>query len=126
MNVLKKLSYSAVAATTTALYSNIANAAIGFEGNSSGGGQVKGALKGTETPLVDKIQSMIVFLTNFLYLVAVAFVLYGGFLMLTAGGAEDQVKKGKTILMQAAMGLLVIFLASTFVTFILGSLFGAA
>jgi hypothetical protein len=68
---------------------------------------------------------MISFLTNFLYLVAVAFVLYGGFLMLTAGGEEDKVKKGKTILMQAALGLLVVFLASTFVTFIIGSLFGS-
>lgn len=113
MNVLKKLSYSAVAATTVA-YSSTFAAGIGV-----GETKVKDSLKGRSDTLEDGVQGMITFITNLLYLIAVAFVLYGGFLMLTAGGAEEQVKKGKTILMQAAMGLLVIFIASSLVSFIL-------
>lgn len=129
MNALKQLSYVAVAATTTVLYSNTfataASAGMGFQGTGNDNGEVNSRLKGTETPLVEKIQSMMSFLTNFLYLIAVAFVLYGGFLMLTAGGEEDKVKKGKTILMQAVMGLIVVFLASTLVTFVIDQLFKA-
>jgi len=114
MKALKNIGYSVVAASTLAYSTTFA--AITTESTS---GRVDEKLKGTSGTLESNVQSIIAFITNLLYLIAVAFVLYGGFLMLTAGGEEDKVKKGKTILMQAALGLLVIFLASTFVSFIL-------
>jgi hypothetical protein len=114
MNTLKNISYTAVA-MTTAVYTTVSFAA----GIDAGTTKVKESLKGRSDNLEDGVQGIITFITNLLYLIAVAFVLYGGFLMMTAGGEEDKVKKGKTILMQAALGLLVIFLASSIVSFVL-------
>jgi len=56
----------------------------------------------------------------------VVFALWGGFNILTAGGDEEKVKKGKTILIQAAIGLVVIFLASSIVQWIVSSILGTA
>jgi Type IV secretion system pilin len=112
MNALKKIGYASVAAASVAQTTFAAGINAGVE-------KVDDRLKGRSDNLETGVQSIISFVTNLLYLIAVAFVLYGGFLMLTAGGDEDKVKKGKTILMQAALGLLVIFLASSLVSFIL-------
>jgi hypothetical protein len=46
--------------------------------------------------------------------------LYGGFQILTAGGDEEKVKKGKTTLIQAVIGLIVIFLASNIIRWVIG------
>lgn len=59
----------------------------------------------------------------FLWLLAVLYAIYWGFLMLTDGWEGGKVKKWKTILTQAAMGLLVIFLAYSIVNFVIGLLF---
>ena len=59
---------------------------------------------------------------TFLYLVAVLYALWGGFLILTAGGEDDKVTKGKTILIQWGIWLLVIWLAGTIVKWILSVL----
>ncbi len=56
---------------------------------------------------------------TFLAIIAVIYGLYGGFLMLTAGGEEEKMKKGRTILIQVAIGLVVIFLANSIVQFVL-------
>lgn len=86
----------------------------------------------------DKVQSGIVWNTNtvdkviqdlvskvmwFLWLVAVLLAIYWGFMILTAAWDEAKVKKGKTVLTQAAFGLIVIFLAYSIVNFIIGILF---
>lgn len=47
--------------------------------------------------------------------VATLFIIYGGFLYLTAGGNEENSEKGKNILTNSAIGLVVIILASTIV-----------
>ena len=52
---------------------------------------------------------------NFLYLVAVVYAIWGGFNILTAGGEDDKVKKGKTVIIQALIGIVVIFLSGTIV-----------
>ena len=62
-------------------------------------------------------------LSNFLYLIAVIMLMYGGFNILTAGWDEEKVKKGKTILMQAAAWLVVIFIAGSIINFIITTLF---
>lgn len=60
----------------------------------------------------------------FLTILAVLYGIYGGFLMLTAGGEEDKVAKGRTILIQVAIGIIVIWLAGSIVNFVMGLLSG--
>ncbi len=73
-------------------------------------------------PLSEAVQYYVNFLMTFLYLVAVLYALWGGFLILTAGGEDEKVKKGKTILIQWGLWLLVIWLAGTIVKWILSVL----
>ena len=68
------------------------------------------------------IQSYVNFLMTFLYLIAVLYALWGGFQILTAGGDDDKVSKGKTILIQGATGLFVIWISGTIIKFILSVL----
>jgi type IV secretory pathway VirB2 component (pilin) len=75
---------------------------------------------GTDGNFIDTLDTMLGYLIGLLYFVAVVFALYGGFQILTAGGDEEKVKKGKTTLIQAVIGLVVIFLASQIVNWIIG------
>ena len=66
------------------------------------------------------IQDVIIYLLSFLSLIAVALILWAGLIILTAAGEEDKVKRAKTIIFQAFIGLLIIFLAWAITTFIIG------
>ena len=48
------------------------------------------------------------------------FAIYGGFTILTSGGDEDKVKKGKNLIIYVVIGLALVFLASQIVTWIIG------
>ncbi|RKW20595.1 hypothetical protein D8B46_09285 [Candidatus Gracilibacteria bacterium] len=63
----------------------------------------------------------IVYLMGFLYLVSIVYGLYGAWHILTAGGDDEKVKKGKTIIIRAVIGIVVIFSAYTIVNFVLGN-----
>jgi len=103
------------------LHASIASAAINL-----GESKVQSGLKGDDAAADTAVQTLITNAISFLYLIAVVFALWGGFNILTAGGDEEKVKKGKTILIQAAIGLVVIFLASSIVKWIVGSLLGTS
>ncbi len=107
-NILKASIAALVVAQT-----ELASAAINF-----GGSNVQEGLRGSGDTADGAVQSLITNAIGFLYLVAVVFALWGGFNILTAGGDEEKVKKGKTILIQAALGLVVIWLASSIITWI--------
>lgn len=49
---------------------------------------------------------------------ALLFFVYGGFVFLTSRGASDQITKGKTILTQAAIGIIIIFGAYIGISFL--------
>ncbi|MFA5917284.1 MAG: hypothetical protein WC850_03580 [Candidatus Gracilibacteria bacterium] len=98
---------------------NNANAAI-----SLGGTKVDAGLKGSNDGADTAVQTLIKNVMLFLYLVAVVYGLYGGFLILTAGGKEDNVKKGRTVIVQALIGLVVIWLASSVVQWLVTSILG--
>lgn len=106
-------------ATAVATQAQFASAAIDFEG--AGGATVKDGLKGSGDDAANAIQVIITSVISFLYLVAVIYALWGGFNILTAGGDEEKVKKGKTILIQALIGMVVIFLASSIVQWLVGT-----
>lgn len=73
---------------------------------------------------INTLNNMLGFLVGLLYFIAVLFALWGGFQILTAGGDEEKVKKGKTTLIQAVIGLIVIFLASQIINWVI-NIFGS-
>ena len=80
-------------------------------------------MKGDETTsLPTIIQNYTNYFVGFSALIAVIYGIYGGFLYLTAGGNDEQTKKAKTVFKQVAIGLVVIFLSYSVVTFVIGSL----
>ena len=72
------------------------------------------------------IQTWLANLLGFLYLAAVLIAIWGGFNILTAAGDEEKVKTGKTILIQAGIWILVIFLAGSIIEWILQGVIGNA
>lgn len=64
--------------------------------------------------------SMINYILGFLGLITVAFIIYAGFLMVTAGGEGDNLKKGKDIITWAAVGIIIILLSYGIVNVIVG------
>lgn len=101
---------------------NSAFAAIDYASSNT----VDGGLRGKEDNVDKVLEGWITYLTGFLYLIAIAMILWGAFNILTAAGDEDKVKKGKTVLMQAVAGLIVVFLANSIILWVLNGLFGSA
>ena len=71
------------------------------------------------------IQVWVSRLLGFLYVVAVLYALWGGFQILTAAGEDEKVSKGKNIIIQALIGIVVIFLAGSIVEFVISGIIGA-
>lgn len=111
MNTTKKLAYATVG---SALLLESAAAQINY-----GSDKVQSGLQGSKNTADVTIQNLIQNAMIFLAILAVCYGLYGGFLMLTAGGDDKKVSQGKTILIQVGLGLVVIFLANSIVQFIL-------
>ncbi len=55
------------------------------------------------------IMTIVNFALGFLGLVAVLMVIYGGFLYLSSAGDEGSAKKGKTVILYAVIGIILIF-----------------
>lgn len=114
-NMIKKSLFS-VAGIFLLAQNNFANAMNFGEGNVSSG------VKGSENTADTVIQNLITTAATFLAIVAVIFAIYGWFSILTAGGADDKVKKWKTILVQALLWLLVIWIANSVVQWVITKL----
>lgn len=67
------------------------------------------------------VLTIVNFFLGFLGLIAVLMVIYGGVLIVTSAGKEDQASKGKKILTYAAIGIVIILLSFAFVATILGA-----
>lgn len=72
-----------------------------------------------DTEFRTAVQGFMNYFLGFLGLIAVIFVIYAGILMVTAQGEEDQVEKGKKILIWAAAGIIIVLLSYTMVRMIL-------
>jgi len=118
-NTIKNTAYAAAWASLLAL--NSANAAIQADGR-----PIDSRLKGSENDAVVVIQNWVATITMLLYIIAVIVILWAGFQILTAAWDEEKTKKWKTIIIQAIVWLLVIFIASSLVTWVLTSLFAGA
>lgn len=117
MNKLFKGATAVAVALGTSSYTALA-AGINF-----GKDNLDGNISGTDDTVDVAAQKIIANFSTFLYVIAVAFGLWGGFQILTAGGDDGKVTKGKTILIQAGLGLIVIFLASSVIEFVITKLF---
>lgn len=69
----------------------------------------------------EAIKTYINFALIFLGIIAVAFVIYAGFLYVTSQGDDGAVEKGKKILIYAVIGIIVILISYALVNTILGS-----
>ena len=72
--------------------------------------------------LGQNVTNIINFFLGLLGLIAVAFLIYAGVLMVTAGGEEEQVTKAKKIISYAVVGIVIILLSYTIVTFVSSAL----
>jgi hypothetical protein len=88
-----------------------------------------GYLGGADLPATD-VRDVAVNLINVLLgalgIIFLMLVLYGGFLWMVAGGNDDQAAKGRKVIGNAIVGLLVIFLAFAITTFVFTILTDAA
>jgi len=73
-------------------------------------------------PLEQMVGSIINVVLGFLGIVLLVYLLYAGFLWMTAGGDEDKVKKAKSMITNAIIGLVIIVAAFAISSFVLGSL----
>jgi len=61
------------------------------------------------------------YVSGFLGLISVAFIMYGGFLMVTSAGNEDKKKQATKILTYAVIGLFLVFLSYAIVAWVVGA-----
>jgi hypothetical protein len=99
-----------------AMFANQAFAqSTSFFDNPQGGTAPNVSAQGT---LGSNITTLINYFLGLLGLIAVGFLIYAGILMVTAGGAEEQVTKARKIIMYAVAGIVIILLSYTIVTFV--------
>lgn len=108
-----KKSLYAIAWVSLSAISN-ANAAINPEST----GQVDQGIRTTGSAEV-VIQRWVWNVMGLLFIIAVLYWLWGGFNILTAGWDEEKVKKGKTVIINSLLWLVVIYIVGTVVELLL-------
>lgn len=78
----------------------------------------------TEVTAFQIIGSIINIILGFLGVIFLVLVIYGGFLWMTAGGNEEKVKKGRELIIHAAIGLAIILFAFLLTNFVIFRLVG--
>lgn len=71
-----------------------------------------------EADLKNTVINIIRWILGILALLAVVFVIYGGFMWLTSGGDESKIEKAKKIISGAVVGLIIVILAWAIVIFV--------
>ncbi|MFC1662555.1 hypothetical protein ACFL04_00090 [Patescibacteria group bacterium] len=71
--------------------------------------------------LKDTLINILEWILGILSILAVAFVIYGGFIWLTAAGDETKLDKAKKIISAAVVGLVIVILAWAIVIFVAGT-----
>ncbi|MDP3976090.1 MAG: hypothetical protein Q8P95_04190 [bacterium] len=76
---------------------------------------------GGETSFINLVRTIINYFLGFLGILAIAIVIYGGFMYVTAGVNESGAETGKKVLMYAAIGIVVILLSFVLVNLLLNA-----
>jgi hypothetical protein len=118
MTTIQKALYSIVglATTTSAALAASSASTFGIE-KVKVAGTSQGNIEDTFTKLIDNAML-------YTSLVALAYGVWAGFQILTAGGDEEKVKKGRTIIIQVIIGIVVIVLAGSIVKWIVNLVAG--
>ena len=90
----------------------------------AGSQNVSDKIKPNNDTLDVAAQDIVAKAMGFLGILAVLYAIWGGFQIMSANGDDEKVKSGKKVLIQAAIGLVVIFLANSIVMFVLNNLLG--
>lgn len=115
--MLKRLAYSSLGLVYSAKYA-LAEIDPGLN-------KVDAGLKGSNNDdPVDAVQKLITYFLSLLAIVAVIYAMYGGFLILTDGGGDERNAKGRKVIINAIIGIVVIFLAWTIVKLVFDVLGG--
>ncbi|HEU0051378.1 MAG TPA: hypothetical protein VFQ60_04985 [Patescibacteria group bacterium] len=87
-------------------------------------GKISGAaqLGSSATPLTTIIGNIINIVLGFMGIILLFYILYAGFLWMTAGGDDKNVTKAKDMLKNAIIGLVLILAAVAISNFVIGSL----
>ncbi len=126
MKHLSTALHTALVTTLVALPSMAAAQSNPFQQAGNLAGQVgESAGLGQPKPLTQIIGSIINIALGFLGIVLLGYLLYAGFLWMTAGGDEKKVGTARTMISQAIIGLIIIVAAFAISTFVLGSLVNA-
>jgi hypothetical protein len=67
----------------------------------------------------DYVQDIMKYALTFVAIIGVIIIIFAGFQILTAGGDDKKVSGAKTMIMYAAIGMLVMFLAWSIVKFVI-------
>ena len=110
---------SSVLALLGATATNALAQSASFFNNPQGGAAPDAAAQGT---LGQNVTLIINYFLGILGLVAVAFLIYAGILMVTAGGNDEQVGKARKVITYAVIGIVIILLSWTIVTFVASAL----
>lgn len=76
-------------------------------------------LGGDLTQAISKISNTLIMLVG---AVALLFILFGGFMMITSAGKPENVQKGKNAVMYAVLGLVLVILSYVIINFVISSL----
>lgn len=89
-------------------------------------GDKAGVGTAAEASLPEVVGRIINVLLGFIGILLLVYILYAGFLWMTAGGDEGKVKTATTMIRNAIIGLLIIVAAFAISNFVLGSLINVA
>lgn len=76
---------------------------------------------GGETSAKNLVKTIVDYFLMFLGFIATLMIIYGGILYVTSAGNEENAKKGKTIILYAAVGIVIILLSFAIVNTILSA-----
>lgn len=68
------------------------------------------------------LENVAVFITGFIAILAIIFLVYGGLLYVTAGGDDNQMEKAKTTITYAIFGLFIAALAYAIIVLIVNTI----
>lgn len=80
----------------------------------------------SKTPLDELIFNIITYALILVGVIALGFLVYGGFLYITSHGDENQIDQAKKIITYAVIGIVVIGIAAALVNFVIEPFVGGA
>ena len=107
------------------LTSTVAVHAQGFISPSDNPTAVAGATGG-EGSIRQLVLKIVNFALGFLGVIAVIMIIYGGFLYVTAAGADEKIQSAKKIIMYSVIGIIIILLSFAIVNTVLSAGTGVA